>query len=219
MPSLFETNITEIKGIGEKKAKLFNKLGLYSVGDLIKFYPRNYLDWNKFTNVEDAENGEVAIIKATIDTKFVTTRVKGGKLLIKGTASDDTGTIRLTFFNNKFIPNLLKYGETYVFRGRIQGGYGLPEMTSPEFISEEKKLSPFSKLLFVKCCLNTERVTTARILSRVCSFPAYLRNFISISEFISLLPAGNEYLMASTLNSQFSSTLTLTEPSLLRSIL
>ncbi|MBE6732209.1 MAG: ATP-dependent DNA helicase RecG [Ruminococcaceae bacterium] len=161
MPSLFETGITNIKGIGEKKAKLFNKLGLWSVGDLIKFYPRNYLDWNKFTSVEDAENGEVAIIKATIDTKFVTTRVKGGKLLIKGTASDDTGTIRLTFFNNKYIPNLLKYGETYVFRGRIQGGYGLPEMTSPEFISEEKLLSvqPVYKL--------TEGLTQRAVITAV----------------------------------------------------
>ena len=132
MASLFEKSITEIKGIGEKKAELFNKLGLKSVGDLIKFYPRTYLDWSKLTDVDKAENGEIVTIKATIDTQFRETRVKGGKLLIKGTASDDTGTVRLTFFNNKFISKLLKFGETYIFRGRITGGYGLPEMTSPE---------------------------------------------------------------------------------------
>lgn len=148
MASLFEKSITEIKGIGEKKAELFNKLGLKSVGDLIKFYPRTYLDWSKLTDVDKAENGEIVTIKATIDTQFRETRVKGGKLLIKGTASDDTGTVRLTFFNNKFISKLLKFGETYIFRGRITGGYGLPEMTSPEFLPEEKLLSvqPIYKL-------------------------------------------------------------------------
>ena len=103
MASLFEKSITEIKGIGEKKAELFNKLGLKSVGDLIKFYPRTYLDWSKLTDVDKAENGEIVTIKATIDTQFRETRVKGGKLLIKGTASDDTGTVRLTFFNNNQI--------------------------------------------------------------------------------------------------------------------
>ena len=141
MASLFERNVTEIKGIGEKKAKLLSKLGLNSVGDVIKNYPRNYQDFSNIQDIDKAPSGDIAIIKATIDSTFSETRIKGGKMLIKGTASDETGTVRLTFFNNRYIPSLLIYGETYIFRGKIQGGFGLREMTSPEFMPLDKSMS------------------------------------------------------------------------------
>ena len=54
MASLFNMPVTELKKIGAKRAELFAKLGIYSVGDLVRFYPRTYEDWSKPCRIEDA---------------------------------------------------------------------------------------------------------------------------------------------------------------------
>ena len=51
MTSLYKTPVTNLNGIGEKRAALFARLGIKSVGDLINFYPRTYEDWSILTSL------------------------------------------------------------------------------------------------------------------------------------------------------------------------
>ena len=66
MSSLFEKDIRELKGVGEKRAKLFKKLGVRTVGALLRFYPRSYEDWSTPVPIEEAPMQEVCTVRATV---------------------------------------------------------------------------------------------------------------------------------------------------------
>ena len=135
--SLYEVPITKIKGIGEKKAAMFKKLGVNSVGDLISYYPRDYDNWAEITPISEVRHGERCVIRARLAAAVSTTRISGGRLLSKATVCDDSGYMNLVFFNNRFIDTMLRYGEEYCFMGRVQRDkYGY-QMTAPEFTSHK----------------------------------------------------------------------------------
>ena len=123
MSSLFELDIQNCKGVGPQRAKLFRKLGVPTVGDLLRLYPRAYEDWSQHCLIRDTTLNEVAVVKATVLRRPTEHRVKGGKLLYKTTVTDGDSDMALTFFNNKYIPTLLREGETYLFRGKVTGTF------------------------------------------------------------------------------------------------
>ena len=141
MPSLFEMDIQNLKGVGEKRKKLFEKLGAPTVGDLLRLYPRAYEDWSQHTPIGEAALGEVAVVKATVLRTPSETRVRGGKTLYKTVVTDGESDLSLTFFNNRYIPSLLRQGQTYLFRGKVGGTFLRREMLSPEFLPESKGLA------------------------------------------------------------------------------
>lgn len=138
MASLFEMDIRKLKGVGEKRAVLYTKLGAPTVGDLLRLYPRGYEDWRDITPISESEIGELAVIKATVVHRPTETRIRGGKLLYKTLVTDGNSDMNLTFFNNKYIPNLLKEGKEYIFRGKMGGTFLRREMLSPEFSEVDK---------------------------------------------------------------------------------
>lgn len=140
MGSLFEMDIQSLKGVGEKRAELFRKLGAPTVGDLLRLYPRAYEDWSKPVEIREATLQEVNVIKGTVLTTPREQRIHGGKLLYKTTVTDGVSDMELTFFNNRYIPNLLHAGETYLFRGKVTGSLLRRQMTAPEFLPEGKTM-------------------------------------------------------------------------------
>lgn len=141
MPSLFEKDIQFLKGVGEKRAKLFQKLGAPTVGDLLRLYPRAYEDWSVHTPVRETVLGEVAVVQGTVLQRPSEQRIRGGKLLYKTRVTDGESDLVLTFFNNRYIPTLLREGETYLFRGKVTGTFLRREMLSPEFVPQAKELA------------------------------------------------------------------------------
>ncbi len=126
------------KGVGEKRAELFNKLGIGSSDALLRYYPREYEDWSKCISVDEAkanaESGEICCIRATVSAQVRSVFLKGGKTIYSTRAVDDAGKgFRLTFFNNPYIPKMLIQGSEYVFRGKLFVGKNGAEMTSPMF--------------------------------------------------------------------------------------
>ena len=141
MPSLFDMDIQKLKGVGEKRAPLYRKLGAPTVGDLLRLYPRAYEDWSQPTPIRDTVLQEVAVVRGTVLRKPTEHRVRGGKLLYKTTVTDGETDLSLTFFNNRYIPTLLREGESYLFRGKVAGTFLRREMLSPEFLPEGKALA------------------------------------------------------------------------------
>ncbi len=134
LASLFEIKVDKLNGVGEKTASLLNKLGIMSVGDVIRNYPRTYQDHSKITYISNAEYNELVCIKATVESKVIDTRIRNGKLISKVKVYDDTSSLNITFFNNKYIKDMLKQGEEYIFYGKISSMTLLSkEMLSPEF--------------------------------------------------------------------------------------
>lgn len=133
MASLYNLKIENLKGVGRKRAELFNKLGVYSIGQLINYYPRTYEDWSAVKDISDIENGEIVCIKGQVCSAINNGYSRSGKMISKLQVSDETGVIELIYFNNRFISSMLKYGETYFFYGKVNKNlYGV-QMTAPEF--------------------------------------------------------------------------------------
>ena len=133
--SLYEKPITQLSGIGEKRASLFRKLGINTVGDMITYYPRAYDNWSETTPISALTDGEKYVVRARVATPVSNQRISGGRMLAKLSVSDDTGYMNLTFFNNKYIASMLRFGEEYCFMGRVtRDKYGC-QMVSPEFTS------------------------------------------------------------------------------------
>ena len=125
-------NIQYVKGVGEKRARLFNKLGIFSVRDLISFYPRKYQDWSKNTNVLEAPEGEVVAIKATMITPVKEALIRKGMTLYKCNFSDGQNVIHVTLFNNKYLAKSLRTFDDYILYGKVEKSFTSASMTSPQ---------------------------------------------------------------------------------------
>ncbi|MEE1281780.1 MAG: ATP-dependent DNA helicase RecG [Acutalibacteraceae bacterium] len=138
MASLFEQPIEFLKGVGKKRAELFKKLGVNSVGDLICYYPRTYEDWSNFVNISDLKAEEICCIKAVVTAPPSESRVSGGRIITKVRLADDSGVVTATFFNNRYIKNMLAYNCEYVFMGRVHSSMNRLELISPDFVPTNK---------------------------------------------------------------------------------
>lgn len=134
MVNLFDRKIEELKGIGAKRAQQFHNLGIFSVMDLIRYYPKGYEDWSNVVPISEAVEGENVCIRATISSPFSVNFAKGsGKLICKTMVYDDSGAVTLLYFNNKFISQMLHTGTEYFFYGRITRTLNGLQMIAPTF--------------------------------------------------------------------------------------
>ncbi len=131
-------NIRYLKGVGENREKLFLRLGVDSVGSLLRYYPRRYLDLRDSYSVTDAPLDTPFIVKAEVYHKHPPLRISGGRTIYKIDAGDDGGSLTLTFFNNRFTPAALKEGENYLFYGKLKGSLFAREMINPQLMKSEE---------------------------------------------------------------------------------
>ncbi|MGN1328107.1 MAG: ATP-dependent DNA helicase RecG [Eubacterium sp.] len=126
------SGIKYIKGIGEKRAELFNSLGIFDVDSLLHFYPRKYEDWTNTKTVAEAENGETVSVKATMITPVKESMIRKGLTLYKCRFSDGENVIAVTIFNNKYLAGSLRVYEDYVLFGKIEKNFTTASMSSPQ---------------------------------------------------------------------------------------
>lgn len=126
-----ENDIKYIKGVGEKRAQLFNKLGIFSVGTLLSYYPRNYEDWSKSITVKDALPDQICCIKATMTSTVQEHRVRQGMVIYKCNFSDGDTIIHVTIFNNKYLAAALNIYEDYLLFGKVEKTLTYASMSSP----------------------------------------------------------------------------------------
>ncbi len=176
----FSDDIKYIKGVGEARATAFRSLGVSTVGELLRFYPRAYEDWGNITPISQCVIGENVCVKATVMFPPKNQRVKGGMLIAKGTVTDGDDVIAVTFFNNKYIEKMLKSGEEYLFYGKITlGKFAAREMISPMFIKsaqsvEIKPIYPQNKNITSKVIQSAVQ----NALSNIDEIPEFLPPYI-----------------------------------------
>ena len=125
------TNIQYLKGVGEKRAKLLGKLGIFTVGDLLRFYPREYTDWSRVTSIAAAPFDEPCCIRATVDHKPKGAKISKAMTIYKTVATDGESLMNITIFNSKYTAESLEAGEEYLFYGKVGGNFHRREMNSP----------------------------------------------------------------------------------------
>jgi ATP-dependent DNA helicase RecG len=132
------TDVRYIKGIGEKKAQALNKLGVFSLYDLISFFPRRYEDRSQFHPIAATMDGETVCIQALIADTPRLAHIRRGMDLVKLQAVDDSGSVDITFFNQPYVKDNLHRGECYNFYGRIEIKGGRRTMTNPVYEPESR---------------------------------------------------------------------------------
>ena len=126
-----------IKGVGPARAKLLNLLGIFTLLDLITYFPRDYEDRGKPKKISEVEDGEETLIEAICVSKMMEKRIRKNMVIYKLTVRDETGLCHITWFNQRYLKNRFKLGETYKFFGKVQKRIGLIEMNSPVFDNED----------------------------------------------------------------------------------
>ena len=127
-----ELNIQYIKGVGEKRAALFNKLGINTVNDLIRYYPRKYEDWSNTVSVIEADIDTPVFIKATMITPVKESMIRKGLTLYKCNFTDGETVIHVTIFNNKYLAKSLRTFDDYVLYGKVEKSFTAANMNSPQ---------------------------------------------------------------------------------------
>lgn len=130
--------LTALKGVGEKRQKVYAKLGITNIGELLEHYPRGYLDLTGSLSIKDASDEHPCAVRATVTQKSPTRPIRKGLTVSKVRATDMERDLLITFFNAKYTVEALEIGEEYIFYGdftrRMTGG----EMNSPVVIKTEE---------------------------------------------------------------------------------
>lgn len=133
-----QTNIAELKGIGEKTQRLFAKVGIETVGDLIRYYPRGYDVYEEAVPIGELEEGKVQTVTGMI---FGRVQVSGSRKLQVTTLmlKDLTGTLKVIWFRMPFLRNTFAKGGAVTLRGRVVSRKQVLTMEHPEIFYPSEK--------------------------------------------------------------------------------
>lgn len=128
--------ITQLKGIGDKTARLFDKLNIHTVEELLHFYPRDYQSFEEPRALTEYAPGELATISGTIESSIATRRA-GSKSVTVFTIGCEGGTVSVTYFNMPYLSKSLRKGQRAIFVGTLRqkgSRYAIdqPKMYRPE---------------------------------------------------------------------------------------
>ena len=147
-------DVKYVKGVGPNRVILLNKLNIYTLKDLITYYPREYEDRSKAVNISDTVDGMETLIEAVCVSKVNEIRTSRKNMTIyKLLVRDDTGSMVITWYNQSYLKQRFKQGEKYHFFGKITKKDGIIQMVSPTFdnIGETKntgKIIPIYPLTY-----------------------------------------------------------------------
>lgn len=123
--------LRDMNGVGPKREKLLNKLGIHRPYDFLYFFPRAYEDRSVFSHIADAKIGDTLCISATLSRDFVHSRLSGGRSMSRADIFDETGRMSVVFFNQKYMADKLEVGGQYIFYGKVGGTPYKKELVNP----------------------------------------------------------------------------------------
>ena len=129
----FGTELRYVKGIGEARARAFGRLGVHDLAGLVSFFPRAYEDRTRLVRIAELADGDLVCVEAVVGTEPQLSRIRRGLDLLRFRAVDETGAMQLTFFNQAYLKDQFRKGESYVFYGRAQVKGRFVSMTNPVF--------------------------------------------------------------------------------------
>ncbi len=121
--------LSNLNGIGSATNNLLHKLGLFTVGDVLEFYPRKYEDYSKIVTIDQIKPGLVTV-KAKI-RQMSGRYVRGGLHITEAIASDDSGSVKLVWFNQPYRKNSIKQFENYLISGNYEFKNGRLYLSNP----------------------------------------------------------------------------------------
>ncbi len=140
-------DIRYLKGIGEQRANSLAKLGITNLRELISYFPRTYEDRSHYVPIAALSDGDTACVRAMVANEPTLSRVRRGMELVKLRAVDESGTMDITYFNQSYIKQQLKAGESYIFYGRVSVEGNRRSMVNPVFELENGERSVTGRIV------------------------------------------------------------------------
>ncbi len=125
-------DVKYVKGVGPNRAELLNKLGIFTLQDLITYYPRAYEDRSKPKTLFECIDGEEALIEVVATSKITETRF-GRKTMQKLMIGDETANAEAVWFNQTYLKSKFSIGQKYRMFGKIDKKYRKIQIMSPVF--------------------------------------------------------------------------------------
>lgn len=135
MQQILERSVVYVKGVGPKRAELFEKVGVSTVYDLLQYCPRDYIDLSAPCKIKNAQGEDPLVIRARVVKKMPPARIRKGLTVCKAVFTDDTDDITVTLYNQEYLFASLKEGEDYILYGKVTGNMVRREMNSPMVFS------------------------------------------------------------------------------------
>ncbi len=132
------SDLINVKGIGEKTVKLFHKLDIYTVRDLLYYFPKDYEKFEEPVSISECKSGGIVTIRAKIPNQNMEIRKAGRLVLFKFYLSEGEKRIDVTYFNMSFLKNTLFPGQEFIFRGKLEEKKGRLSMDQPKFYKPEE---------------------------------------------------------------------------------
>ena len=126
-----KTPLRELKGVGEKTEKLFQKIGITTTEELLRYYPRTYDIYGEPVEIASAEEDKTVSIRVTIATGIYISQVRNLQVLTT-TVADASGRLPVAWFNAPYLKGTLTKGSVFILRGKITRKKGRPQMEHPE---------------------------------------------------------------------------------------
>ena len=123
-------DISSLKGVGPKRAEALRKAEVHNVLDLLRYYPRRYIDRTRQASISDLREGEEGMVLGTV-SRVDSRRIRGNRTMVNVTVVDATGTLGVTFFNQPWRAKQLYEGLPVVLFGKVDSFRGNLQMASP----------------------------------------------------------------------------------------
>ncbi len=142
----WDDSVKVVKGIGDKTAGLLDKLGIYTVGDLVQYYPRDYDRYKDIVPISTISPGQDVVIEGTLAARPSSTKLRN-LTIVNARLKDSTGSIKVTWFNMPFLARTLKMGTYYIMRGKVSYKNDSFVIEQPRMYSKQEYYSGRNKLL------------------------------------------------------------------------
>ena len=167
-------DVMYVKGVGPRRAQLLNKLKIFTKYDLLTHYPRNYENHSNLTDICDVFEGETVLLVGHIYN--ITSRETGRLTIINALLEDDTGYIRLTWFNQKYLLTKLRDGMKLLVIGKAKydswsGGFNLNQIQSFTILDEDEEPELGITPIYPSTLAVTQNVLRTAVKNLLASMP------------------------------------------------
>lgn len=138
MPLTQNDPVRLLSGVGPKRAALYEKLGVRTIGDLLLYVPRGYLDFSAPLPIAESHTGENVVVRAKVYKKQGEQRIRKRLSIFRVYATDESTDLKITIYNAKYLFESLKEGTWYLFYGKVTGSLLHSEMSAPQVFPEQE---------------------------------------------------------------------------------
>jgi len=173
--------ITTLPYIGPKQSWYLSNLGINTLGDMLYHFPVYYKDTSEIVLLSDLDREHKKTVRVILE-QISNIRLRGGKTLQKGLVSDDSGQIKVTWFNQPFLTRALKEGSEVLLSGKLNSKSLIPELSSPDY--EPLKTENINLGKIVPVYPLTEGITIKWLRSRFSYLVKHLEQFTDLIDHL-----------------------------------